>query len=35
MQTVLIQKERQQETSEAVVTATGVARRYGEGDTCV
>ena len=35
MQTVLIQKEGQQETSEAVVTATGVARRYGEGDTCV
>jgi putative ABC transport system ATP-binding protein len=35
VETVLIQKERQQETSEAVVTATGVARRYGEGDTCV
>ena len=36
MQTVLIQKEGQQrEAAEAVVTATDVTRRYGEGDTCV
>ena len=35
MQTVLIQKDGQQANSDAVVTAAGVTRRYGEGDTCV
>jgi putative ABC transport system ATP-binding protein len=35
VQTVLIQKEEQQATSEAVVAARDVTRRYGEGDTCV
>ncbi len=35
MQTVLIQTDGQQANSDAVVTAAGVTRRYGEGDTSV
>jgi putative ABC transport system ATP-binding protein len=35
METVVIQEERQDGAQPAVVTATGVTRRYGEGDTAV
>jgi putative ABC transport system ATP-binding protein len=35
VQTVLIQTDGQQGNSDAVVTAAGVTRRYGEGDTSV
>jgi putative ABC transport system ATP-binding protein len=37
METIVIQKERQAgaEPAAAVVTADGVTRRYGEGETCV
>jgi hypothetical protein len=38
METVLIQKERERRdgaTTEPVVTATDITRRYGEGDTSV
>ena len=35
MQTVLMQTNGQQGNSDAVVTAAGVTRRYGEGDTSV
>jgi len=35
MQTMVIQDERPRATAPAVVTASGVIRRYGEGDTAV
>jgi putative ABC transport system ATP-binding protein len=35
MQTMVIQNERPRPTAPAVVTASGVLRRYGEGDTAV